>query len=68
MSRREPLEVSAEALREILYNAIAHKDYIGAPIQMRVWDVYVEIRNEGELLIHISLLRKKSHEQFNDRS
>ena len=51
MKRREPLEVPEEALREILYNAIAHKDYSGAPIQMRVWDDYVEIWNEGELPI-----------------
>ena len=36
MKRREPLEVPEDALREILYNAIAHKDYMGAPIQMRV--------------------------------
>ena len=51
MKRREPLEVPEEALREILYNAIAHKDYSGAPIQMCVWDDYVEIWNEGELPI-----------------
>ena len=36
MRRIEKLEVPEEALREILYNAIAHKDYLGAPIQMRV--------------------------------
>ena len=29
--------------------AIAHKDYMGAPIQMRVWDDYVEVWNEGSL-------------------
>lgn len=51
MKRREPLEVPEDALREILYNAIAHKDYMGAPIQMRVWDNYVEIWNEGGLPI-----------------
>lgn len=49
MQRIEKLEVPEEALREILYNAIAHKDYMGAPIQMRVWDDYVEIWNEGSL-------------------
>ena len=38
MQRIEKLEVPEDALREILYNAIAHKDYMGAPIQMRVWD------------------------------
>ena len=49
MQRIEKLEVPEEALREILYNAVAHKDYMGAPIQMRVWDDYVEIWNEGSL-------------------
>ncbi len=49
MRRIEKLEVPEEALREILYNAIAHKDYMGAPIQMRVWDDRVEIWNEGGL-------------------
>lgn len=49
MRRIEKLEIPEEALREILYNAIAHKDYMGAPIQMRVWDNYIEVWNEGEL-------------------
>ena len=49
MRRIEKLEVPEEALREILYNAIAHKDYMGAPIQMRVWDDRVEVWNEGGL-------------------
>ena len=49
MQRIETLEVPENALREILYNAIAHKDYMGAPIQMRVWDDSIEIWNEGVL-------------------
>ena len=49
MNRIEKLEVPEEALREILYNAIIHKDYTGAHIQMRVWDDYCEVWNEGEL-------------------
>lgn len=49
MQRIETLEVPENALREILYNAIAHKDYMGAPIQMRVWDDHIEIWNEGVL-------------------
>ena len=49
MNRIEKLEVPEEALREILYNAIIHKDYTGVHIQMRVWDDYCEIWNEGEL-------------------
>lgn len=49
LQRIETLEVPENALREILYNAIAHKDYMGAPIQMRVWDDHIEIWNEGAL-------------------
>ena len=49
MQRIESLEVPEIALREILYNSICHKDYMGAPIQMRVWNDYVEIWNEGLL-------------------
>ena len=49
MQRYEKLELPKEALREILYNAIAHKDYAGPDIQMHVYDDSVEIWNEGEL-------------------
>ena len=49
LQRIEALEVPENALREILYNAICHKDYMGAPIQMRVWDNFVEVWNEGTL-------------------
>lgn len=49
MNRTEVLEVPIEALREILYNSIAHKDYTGPDIQMRVFNDHVEIWNEGVL-------------------
>jgi ATP-dependent DNA helicase RecG len=49
MQRYEKLELPKEALREILYNAIAHKDYTGPDIQMHVYDSSMEIWNEGEL-------------------
>lgn len=49
MQRYETLEIPKEALREVLYNAIAHKDYIGPDIQMHVYDDHLEIWNEGEL-------------------
>ena len=51
MNRIEKLEVPEEALREILYNAIIHKDYTGVHIQMRVWNDHVEVWNDGELPI-----------------
>lgn len=47
--RVEPLEIPEDALREILYNAICHKDYTGVHIQMKVYDEQVSIWNEGTL-------------------
>ena len=63
MQRVEPLEIPEEALREILYNAIVHKLYSGAPIQMRVYDEYIELWNEGELPngYTVDLLWEKHH-------
>lgn len=49
MQRYESLEIPKEALREILYNAIAHKDYTGPDIQMHVYNNQIEIWNEGIL-------------------
>ncbi len=49
MQRYETLEIPKEALREILYNAIAHKDYTGPDIQLHVYNDLIEIWNEGIL-------------------
>ncbi len=49
MQRYETLEIPKEAMREILYNAIAHKDYTGPDIQMHVYNDHLEVWNEGEL-------------------
>lgn len=49
MQRIEPLEIPEEALREMLYNSIVHKLYVGAPIQMKVFDSHIELWNEGLL-------------------
>lgn len=51
MQRIETLEVPEPALREIIYNAIAHKDYTGVHIQMRIYDNKIELWNDGELPI-----------------
>lgn len=37
LKRKEVLEIPVKALREILYNALAHKDYNGTDIQMQVF-------------------------------
>ena len=49
MQRYETLEIPKEAMREILYNALAHKDYTGPDIQMHVYNDHIELWNEGEL-------------------
>ncbi len=49
LQRVEDLEIPEMALREMIYNAIAHKDYVGPAIQMRVYDDYLEIWNYGLL-------------------
>ena len=43
------------ALREMLLNALVHRSYLGAPIQMRVYDSKLSIWNEGPLPYGISL-------------
>ena len=47
--RAEPLEIPEDALREVILNAIIHKDYTGPHIQMKVWNDRIEIWNKGRL-------------------
>ncbi|MBR4564944.1 MAG: putative DNA binding domain-containing protein [Paludibacteraceae bacterium] len=49
LNRKEPLEIPEEALREIICNAIIHKDYRSTFIQMRVWANKIELWNPGKL-------------------
>lgn len=47
--RIEKWEYPYEALREAIINAIIHKDYLGAPIQIGVYNDKLTIWNEGIL-------------------
>ena len=49
MRREEPLEIPEDGMREILYNAIIHKDYTGPDSQMRVFDDRITFWNQGSL-------------------
>jgi len=49
MQRKEPLEIPEDGLREILYNAICHKDYNGPDSQMRIFDDRITFWNQGTL-------------------
>jgi ATP-dependent DNA helicase RecG len=62
--RKEILEIPAEALREAIVNAIAHRDYNekGANIQIDIFDDRLEISNPGGL---VAALKK---EDFGKRS
>lgn len=49
MQRVEQLEIPEDALREIVYNAIVHRNYIGTDIQMKIYDDHIWLWNFGEL-------------------
>lgn len=49
MNRIEQSEYPTQALREMILNALVHRNYLGAPIQIRVYDDKISIWNEGVL-------------------
>ena len=53
--RIEKGEYPEAALREMLLNALVHRTYMGASIQMRVFDKRLSIWNEGSLPFGLSL-------------
>jgi ATP-dependent DNA helicase RecG len=62
MNRRETLEYPEPALREMLLNALIHRNYMGAPTQIRVYDSKLFVWNDGGLPVTITLQQlKKLH-------
>lgn len=55
MYRIEKGEYPIAALREMLLNALVHRNYRGAPVQIRVYDDKINIWNEGTLPEGLSL-------------
>ncbi|WP_340110975.1 ATP-binding protein [Maribellus mangrovi] len=49
LQRIEGWEYPYEAIRETILNAIVHRDYMGAPIQISVYDDKLIVWNEGRL-------------------
>ncbi len=49
MRRVEQLEIPEDALRELVYNAIVHRDYLGTNTQMKVYDDRIWFWNAGIL-------------------
>jgi ATP-dependent DNA helicase RecG len=62
MHRIEKGEYPVAAIREMLLNALVHRNYMGAPIQIRVFDDKISIWNEGTLPDGLTLdALKRSH-------
>lgn len=62
MHRLEKGEYPVPAIREMLLNALVHRNYMGAPIQIRVYDDKISIWNEGPLPEGLTLdALKRSH-------
>ena len=55
MSRIETLEYPVAALREIILNALIHRNYMGAQTQLRVYDKKLLLWNDGGLPETITL-------------
>ena len=49
MNRIEKGEYPVPAIREMLLNALVHRNYMGAPIQIRVYDNEISVWNDGGL-------------------
>ena len=62
MHRIEKGEYPLAAIREMLLNALVHRSYMGAPIQIRMYDEKISIWNEGTLPEGLTLAAlKRSH-------
>lgn len=60
--RKEISQYPIAAIREMLLNALVHKNYLGTTIQMRIYDGKINIWNEGTLPNHLTIdLLKKQH-------
>ncbi len=55
LQREEKQMYPSQAIREMLLNALIHRTYMGAPVQMRVFDQYLSIWNEGALPMGLSI-------------
>ena len=65
MNRIETLEYPVVALREMLLNALIHRNYMGAPTQIRVYDNKLSVWNHGTLPEGITLDKlAQSHSSY----
>ena len=65
MNRIETLEYPIPALREMILNSLIHRNYMGAPTQLRVYDNKLTLWNHGTLPEGITLDKlTKSHSSY----
>lgn len=65
MNRIETLEYPVPALREMLLNALVHRNYMGAPTQLRVYDNKLQLWNHGTLPVGITVEQlSQSHSSY----
>jgi ATP-dependent DNA helicase RecG len=65
MNRIETLEYPVPALREMLLNMLIHRNHMGAPMQIRVYDTKLTAWNHGTLPEGITLDKlAKSHSSY----
>jgi len=65
MNRIETLEYPIPALREMILNALIHRNYMGAPTQLRVYDNKLTLWNHGTLPEGMTLDKlTKSHSSY----
>jgi ATP-dependent DNA helicase RecG len=68
LQRIEKNEYPEPALREMLLNALVHRTYMGAFVQLRVFDARLSIWNEGGLPIGLSIEDLKTEHIFRPRN
>jgi len=68
MHRIERDEYPVDALREMLLNALVHRTYMGAHVQMRVYDDRLSVWNEGALPFGMSLDELKGEHNSRPRN
>jgi ATP-dependent DNA helicase RecG len=68
MHRIEKGEYPLSALREMLLNALVHKSYVGAAVQLRVFDYKLSIWNEGLLPQGLDIDSLKSNHNSRPRN
>ena len=68
MNRIETLEYPVAALRETLLNSLIHRNWMGAPTQIRVYDDKLYVWNDGALPEGITLSELKSFHSSRPRN